>query len=335
MRPSAVEKKFVRLSYGDIAYLERGAPDKPPVLLVHGIPTSSFLWRHVMRFMQGDFHCYAPDLMGLGDTVVDPRTGRFHMEAQAEMLLELMATLGHERFGLVCHDQGGAAAQIIVARQPERVQAFVITDCVAYDNWPVPTIRLLQGLARVPLVSDVLVRSGLVEWLETSTPLSSFRRGVYRGDRLEAGAIREYLRPTRGDRRAREGFKRFLLAGGSRYTETAVEGLRRFTGPTLVLWAADDRYLSPSWGRKLFEEIPGCKRFELVPFCGHFWQEERPAEFLAYMGEFLAEHMLAVATETEAETKSEAEPKVKPSKRKPRKRRANGSSRAAAVTGGE
>ena len=42
---------------------------------------------------------------------------------------------------------------------------------------------------------------------------------------------------------------------------------------------------------KLFEEIPGARQFELVPFCGHFWQEERPAEFASIMGQFLTEHL--------------------------------------------
>ena len=68
MTQPAIEKSFVRTSFGNIAYLETGSAGKPPVLFVHGIPTSSYLWRHVLRFLQNDFHCYAPDLMGLGDT---------------------------------------------------------------------------------------------------------------------------------------------------------------------------------------------------------------------------------------------------------------------------
>ena len=80
----------------------------------------------------------------------------------------------------------------------------------------------------------------------------------------------------------------------------AVAGLREFRKPTLVVWAADDRFLSPSWGKKLFEEIPGARRFEIIPFCGHFWQEERPAEFVALMGEFLAAHARMGAPEEPA-----------------------------------
>ena len=284
------KKKFVRTIDGNIAYLEAGGPASPPVLFVHGIPTSSYLWRHVMRFMAPDFHCLAPDLMGLGDTEVDPARTAFHMEAQAEMLASFMSALGHETFALVCHDQGGAAAQLLAARMPERITCFAITDCVCYDNWPVPAIARLQRLARLPVLADVLARLGVIEWVETRTPLSRFRRGVFRRDRLGDDAIREYLRPLREGPEQRERFLRFLLAGHPRYSLAAVAGLRTFERPTLVVWAADDRYLSPSWGRKLFEEIPGAERFELVPFCGHFWQEERPGEFASHITAFLARH---------------------------------------------
>ena len=286
----AEEKKRLATAFGEVAYLEAGASSAPPVLFIHGIPTSGWLWRHVLGFMKGRFHCVAPDLLGLGDTVPAPGNARYDMDAQAEMLLDLMERLGHREFSVVAHDQGGAAAQILAAHQPDRIRALVLTDCVAYDNWPVPAIAQLQALARLPLLGDALSRTGLQEWVETATPWSRFRRGVFDPAKLSDEAIREYLRPLREGAAGRERFKAFLLAGHSRCTQAAVEGLRRFDKPTLVLWAGDDRYLSPSWGKKLAEEIPGCRGFEIVPFCGHFWPEERPSEFASLIAQFLVTH---------------------------------------------
>lgn len=286
MNQPTLRKSFQSTTFGDVAFLETGSKEQPPLLFIHGIPTSGFLWRHVMRFLQNDFHCYAPDLMGLGDTRVVPAS-EFHMEAQAEMLAGFMTELGHDEFAVVAHDQGGAAAQILAARLPKRLRAMVLTDCVCYDNWPVSTIAHLQALARIPVLPDLLNRGGVTAWLQTKTRLSSFRRGVHDPSRLTDDAIREYLRPLEGPRAHRKAFEAFLLAGHPRYTQRAVDGLRQFDKPTMVLWAADDRYLSPSWGLKLMEDIPGAERFELVPFCGHFWPEERPAEFASKMGEFL------------------------------------------------
>jgi pimeloyl-ACP methyl ester carboxylesterase len=265
------------------------------VLLVHGIPTSAYLWRHVLRMLQNDLHCYAPDLMGLGDTEVDPDRGRFDMEAQSEMLLEFMQAVGHERFAAVCHDQGGAAVQLLAARCPQRLTALVCTDCVCYDNWPVPVIARLQAFTHLVPFYEQLAGTGIFRIKETLTPFSAFRGGVYDPAKMSDRAIEEYLRPLHAGPRQRRRFLRFLRAGSARHTLTAVEGLRRFTRPTLVVWAADDRYISPSWGRRLYEDIPGAERFELVPFCGHFWQEERPAEFATIIGRFLAQRAAPVA----------------------------------------
>ncbi len=296
MSTRAIEKKRLEISCGTIAYVEAGAPDRPVVLLVHGIPTSSYLWRDVIRFLQGSFHCIAPDLIGLGDSAPNARAA-FDMDAQAEMLLELMDRLGHRRFSIVAHDQGGAAAQILAARQPGRLDALVLTDSVCFDNWPVPVIRRLQRLAGVPALSELVSRSGLAEWVQRKLPISAFRRGVFDPKRLSEEAIVEYLRPLR-DRAGRERFRRFLLAGHARYTETALAGLRRFDKPTLILWAGDDRYLSPSYGQRLCEEIPGARPLRLMPFCGHFWQEERPGEGASWIGKFLEEALAPRAAVT-------------------------------------
>jgi pimeloyl-ACP methyl ester carboxylesterase len=287
-----LKKQYVETRFGNIAYMEAGANSNPPVLLVHGIPTSSFLWRHVMDILHNDFHCYAPDLMGLGDTDVDPESNHFHMDAQAHMLLYFMTALGHESFGVVCHDQGGAAVQLIAAQNPERLRCLVITDSVCYDNWPTPTIKRVQRLTRrLPyMVRRTLTRIGFFEWRETSKRFSSFRRAVYNPDCISKEAICEYLRPMRTSVKGAKRFEKYLLAGNPSFTLKAIKDLRRFRKPTSIIWAADDTELSPSWGLKLRDDIPGVCQFELIPFCGHFWQEERPEAFAQLIGEFLAQN---------------------------------------------
>ena len=227
MGESPLQKKYIDTSYGQIAYLETGASAKPPVLFVHGIPTSSYLWREVIKFLQNDFHCLAPDLMGLGDTQVDPANTAFHMDAQAEMLIEFMEKLGHKEFALVCHDQGGAAAQIIAANTPQKVTRLVLTDCVCYDNWPVPAIKRLQAASQFKPVMNALSRLGISEWLETSSRFSSFKKGVFDPERLSDDSIREYLRPMKTPE-GRERFRAFLMAGNPSYTQQAVHGLKQF-----------------------------------------------------------------------------------------------------------
>lgn len=293
MRAPAIPKKSVDTPFGRIAYLEAGPPTAPPVLLVHGIPTSSYLWRHVMARLAPDFRCLAPDLMGLGDTLPAPGRPDFTMPAQAQMLEAFLAALGVERAHVVAHDQGGAAAQILVAERPQRVDRLVLSDCVCFDNWPVPAIRQLMQLARLPWLSDFLGRTGIMELIETRTPFSRMRRGVTDPSCLSAEVIAEYLRPVRGDAGERERFRQFLLAGSPRYTMAVVPLLRELRVPTLILWAADDRYIPVSWGQKLFETIPGARALEIIPDAGHFWPEEKPAEFAASLARFLGAPLAA------------------------------------------
>ena len=290
-------KQFVTTRFGEIALTEHGAESNPALLFIHGIPTSSYLWRRVIPHFEKDFHCIAPDLLGLGDTQVRADIDVFHMNAQAEMLVDLMKLLGREQFAVICHDQGGAAAQILAARFPERVTALVLTDCVCYDNWPVPVIRNLQRMARrLPRLSNLMTTTGLSQWIETSTSLSSFRRGVFDPGALTREAIAEYLRPMRESRAGRERFRAFLLAGDPSYTMAAVEGLSRFEKPALVVWARNDAYLPIRWGEKLAAEIPGCVGIETIASAGHFWQEERPDEFAAVIAPFLREALEHKAT---------------------------------------
>lgn len=287
MTDAGADVKFVATSRGRIAYRETGAPDRPAALFVHGIPTSSFLWRHVMRSLAGDFHCLAPDLMGLGRTEVDPARTDFSMPAQAESLVEFLDALGVPRAHVVAHDQGGAAGQILAARHSHKVDRLVLTDCVAYDNWPVPVIRRLMRLARVPGLTDIFGRTGLAEFLEARTPLSAFRRGFRDPARLAPSSVAEYLRPLRGAREERERFRGFLLAGHPRHTMAVAPALRDLACPTLVLWAADDAYLSPEWARRLWRDIRGAE-IAILPGAGHFWPEEAPAPFAERIRDFLA-----------------------------------------------
>jgi pimeloyl-ACP methyl ester carboxylesterase len=296
----SLHKKYVRLGALRVAHYDEG--NGPPILFVHGIPTSCYLWRKVIARLRDRFRCIAPDLFGLGDTE-GPADGDMTMPAQAEMLRDLLAEKGIERAHLVCHDQGGAAAQNLVASHPESVDRWVITNCVAYDNWPVPVIRVLQAVAARPWLFWAVGETGLGHLLARSR--IGFRRAVA-DPACYGDAVEEDLRPTHPSRRpataraaAQERLRRFALAGSSEHTLSVLPGLRRFEHPTLVLWAEEDRFLPLRWGQRLAEDIPGVVRLETVPGCGHFLPEERP--------DLLAERIATFCGDAEGEP-SEPQP---------------------------
>ncbi|MGH2685131.1 MAG: alpha/beta fold hydrolase, partial [Actinomycetota bacterium] len=273
-----------RVGPAEIAYLEAGSPAAPPVVFLHGFPTHAFLWRHVLHELSGDIRGLAPDLLGLGDTVVSPYED-FSAPMQAEILLEWLDKMGVDEAVLVGHEQGGAVAQQIVASHPERVAALVLVDSVAYDNWPIPAAAQVMRLARTPGLDTVVYALDLPRRVAFNARLG-FRRAVHDKSLITGDVIEEYLRPV-STVEGRERGRRFLLAGDNRYTLEAVPGLRAYGKPARVVWGADDAYFSPSWGQRLVDDLAAADRLRLVPFCGHLVPEERPAEVAAAVRDVL------------------------------------------------
>ncbi len=278
-------KAHERVGPADLAVLEDGADGTPPVLLLHGFPTHSVLWRKVIGTLCDEAHLLAPDLLGLGDTIVSPYED-FGAPMQADLLLEWLTGRGIERAVVVGHEQGGAVAQQMVATHPERVAGLVLVDSVAYDSWPIPLAAQVMRLARTPGLDVLAYALDLPRRVGTNA-LLGFGRAVHDADALDPDLVEEYLRPLL-TAEGRERARRFLLAGDDRATLECVPALRAYDGPAAVVWGADDAFLSPSWGMRLVDDLTGVERLTLVPFCGHLVPEEAPDVVVAAVRDVLA-----------------------------------------------
>jgi len=264
-------KKTADLNGVKLAYTDVGEGE--PILFVHGIPTSSYLWRNVIRALDDKYRCIAPDLMGLGDTLT-PLDHRYDMEAQADKIIELADHLGLDQFTLVCHDQGGACSQWLAVNNPDRIRRFIITNCVCYDNWPVPIVARSMKMMKINFLFELTYKLNYPpRWGKSRMGM---RLGVYDRTKMSDDAIDEYMKVGAMGRDKFEQWRLFTLAGDCKYSVEAAKKFGEFDRPTYVMWAADDRWLSVSWGRKLYDDIAGSRRMEIIPFAGHFWQEEKP-----------------------------------------------------------
>jgi pimeloyl-ACP methyl ester carboxylesterase len=248
-------KRFVGVGGARVAYYEEGHGE--PLLLVHGCPFSSFIWRRVIALLSPRFRCLAPDLLGLGDTETPPHAD-WSLGAQAATIVGLLDALGVERCHVVGHDHGGAVAQLLAAEHPERIDRLVIANAEAYDNWPSREERPFVRATQLPLLGKAVL------WAWSWRPL--FRLTMATGKAvsdpgvLTPALLDGYVRANLSDRHRRAKTGRFLAGQldpeHNRTTLELLDGLRRFDHPTLLLWATEDPHFGPSGANDCKPTLP-------------------------------------------------------------------------------
>jgi haloalkane dehalogenase len=257
-----------------------------PVLLQHGNPTWSYLWRKVIRRLAGNgVRVVAPDLVGLGLSD-KPRDARVHtLTFHAEQVEGLVRALELDRVTIVGQDWGGPVLGLVAARNPELVHGAVFANTGLAAPRRAGTLSWFHRLANTPLIADLLFRV-------FNFPIPVMDR--VQGDRSSIGraekkAYRYPLRHVR-DRIAPLALARMVPTG---LDHPSVEPMRQveawagsFSGPVRLVWGRTD----PIVGRGLKSMLRLFPSAQVVETqAGHFLQEEVP--------EVLAEAILAIVSE--------------------------------------
>ena len=284
----SLAKQFAHVGEARVAYRDEGTG--LPVVLLHGCPFSSFVWRNILPALATAGHrVLAPDLLGLGDTETPPGAD-WSLSAQAATVISWLDALDLARVSMVGHDHGGAVAQLLAAGHPERIDRLVLCNVEAYDNWPSSDERPFITATQLPGAGKVVLwawsRPTLLRWaLRTGHAVAG--RSVLTGE-----LARGYVRANLSDPHKRAKTRRFLAGqvdpANNRVTLDAVEGLRRFERPTLLLWGADDPHFGPLWAERLAADIPGVQRVEILTDAGHLLMEDQPERVTEILTQFLA-----------------------------------------------
>lgn len=253
-----------------IHFLDHGPRGARPVLLLHGNPTWSFLWRKVIRRLP-ELRCVAPDLVGLGLSDKPFRVSAHRLDAHIEAIRELVRVLDLRDLVLVAQDWGGNVGTGLAAREPERVAGAV------FGNSAVIKPRRWRGtrfhrFARMPVVSPLVFRV-------FGFPLGSLHKTQGDPASIRGEVARAYRWPLRGigRRAAPLGMARMVPDGpGHPSVAPIVEGdawLRAFTGPVALVWGTRDPILGRGLARHR-EALPDAT--VTTTEAGHFLQEEVP-----------------------------------------------------------
>ncbi|MEU8785196.1 alpha/beta hydrolase [Streptomyces sp. NPDC048637] len=261
------------------AVLGEGQADAPAVVLLHGTPFSSYVWRGVARALAARHRVFVWDMPGYGAS--EQRAGQdVSLGAQARVFTELLAHWGlateTARPAVVAHDFGGCVALRAHLLHGARYTRLALVDPVALAPWGSPTYRLLGGH---PEVFGQLPR-GLHRALVREYVSSASHPG------LHPAVLDRLVEPWCTDE-GQPAFYRQIAQNDQRFTDEIEGRYGELTLPALICWGTRDTWIPATKGHELAARIPG-SRLRLIEDAGHLVQEDAPAELGAVLGEFLA-----------------------------------------------
>jgi haloalkane dehalogenase len=276
-------------------YIDEGEGEA--LLFVHGTPTWSFEWRHLVRELSKEYRCIAPDLVGMG--LSDrPSDFAYTPEAHAQSLIEFARRLSEptgegrkplDRFTLVLHDYGGPIGLPILFQSPARVNGVVLINTWA---WSFEDDAFMAGRGR--MVKGALGRF-MYRWL--NAPLRLLTPSVFADRKKLTREIHAQYLAVFPDRHSRGQvlwpFARAILGSSAFY-----DGLWRQLAvlrqkPVLIVWGMKDDAFRPYMLERWCTALPEARVLELP--VGHWPHEEAPQPIVSALREFMSAPTTTVA----------------------------------------
>ncbi len=280
------KKKFMQIGSRDIAFVEEGQGEV--IFLLHGCPFHSFEWHKVISLLSPHYRVIAPDLLGLGDTRVR-LDDDYGLPQQVKMIIDFMDKLHVPRANFVGHDQGGAIVQILMKYHPDRIKSAVLTNAEAYDLWPSDEEKIYVKLIANDITSPfmrLILASRFVQ-------KDIFSIAVFSKDTLTDDMLSAFTRPLMATPkrwlRFRKYYKQQLDKNNIQETLRAVDGMRKFNKPTLLLWGEKDKNFGMEIAEKLAKDIPGYVRTEKLEKSAHLPMLEEPKLYSEAVKRFFQE----------------------------------------------
>ena len=262
-----------RVSSGEVAYGVFG--EGPPVVLVHGTPSCSCIWREVVSTLVKGHTVYVYDLLGFGES--ERGEGQdVSIAAQGQALSELVEVWGLEEPQVAGHDVGGGIALRTHLSEGVPFERISLLDAVVLTPWGTPSLRHVKehlGVYRTMpnYVFEAYVAANLGQ--ATRRP-------------MDEGVFEAYLSQWRGN----EGQAAYLRKDEA-FLERDTAELGPLLGsigvPVQVVWGEEDGWLGVAQAKILAEKIPNAER-HLIPNAGHFVMEDAPGEVAKILADFFS-----------------------------------------------
>jgi pimeloyl-ACP methyl ester carboxylesterase len=254
-------------SAGEVRYDILG--EGPPLVLVHGTPTWSYIWRHVAPVLARDYRVYLYDMPGYGLSEKTPDQD-VSMGMQGRVLAELLETWGLERPRIAGHDIGGGIVLRAHLLHGAAFERIALLDTLAMrprggGRWGTPWSLHVRRTGIEPF-------AGLPAYLYEGL-MSAYLDTAVAGPMDEA-ALRPFLTPFSGPA-GQAAFFRQVIQLDECYTDEVEGRLGEVRAPTGIVWGSEDRWLDIDFAERLAAAIPDAG-LTYIPGAGHFVMEDAP-----------------------------------------------------------
>ena len=268
---SQVYEKTAKIEGLDVFYLEAGSDNKKTVVLLHGFPTSSHMFRNLVPALADEFHVIAPDYIGYGRSSM-PTVDEFEytFDRQTEIVEQLIEKLSIEKYTLYMMDYGGPIGFRIFDNNPERVQGFIIQNANAYDEGLEEFWNDWKAWWAEPTPEN---EAKLHHLITLEATIWQYTHGTRNPDAIDPS---NWITDQAG--LDRPGNAAIQLAMAFDYQTNVPlypkwqEAFREYQPPTLIVWGAND-YIFPESGAHPYERDLDFVEKHILN-TGHFVLEE-------------------------------------------------------------
>jgi pimeloyl-ACP methyl ester carboxylesterase len=256
----------------EIPFRDTGG-DGPPVLFLHGLLVDGSLWDAVVDRLP-EHRCLVPELPLGSHTAPFPDRSRLTPAGVVELIVGLLDELGLGEVTLVGSDTGGALAQLLVARHPERVSRLILTPCDAFETFPPPLFKLLFVLGRSA--------AGLNFGIQPLRLRFGRRLPIAYGKLTKRGTdaqMKRWIAPALRSRGIRRDTAHFIRHSGPSVTLEAALKLPSFEKPVTILWPPGDPAFPFSLAQRLAQVFPRAELVEVADSLA-FVAIDRPDELV-------------------------------------------------------
>ena len=286
---NTVAYKTEKIDGLDIFYREAGPKDAPTVLLLHGFPTSSHMFRNLIPELADKYHVIAPDYPGYGNSSM-PTVNEFDytFDNVTTVVDKLIQKIGVSKYSLYLMDYGAPVGFRLAVRHPERVESLIIQNGNAYDEGLKEFWKPLKAYWKNRSPENAKALKG---FLTIDATKWQYTHGVRKVESISPdtwGHVQPLLdRP--GNQEIQLAMFYDYGSNPARYPKWQ-EYLRKHQPPTLIVWGKNDQ-IFPADGAHPYKRDLKNLEFHLLD-TGHFALEEDGHVIAKYMREFLGRNVL-------------------------------------------